>query len=434
MKTAAPIKLEGLPRSLTSASARDSVSSKVSGERFTDLIGSNEDAGVSPLRAYVFEVVEGPDRGKSVRSERGSIIIGSSSDADLVLSDGAVSRAHVKLVPFADGVEITDLESKNGTYVAGARLHHARVAPGTELVIGRSTVRIVPADNGPQLEPSALTKFGSLRGRSRAMRQLFAMLELAAKSDEPVLVEGERGTGKLKSAKAIHERSPRTSQVLTVLDGRALDGNAFQEITATRGSVVIREIDRLSPTAQIALLRLLEQPNLAARIIVTTTRDLRALASSGTFDRELVLKLSIMHVKVPPLRERASDLPLLIEDILAELGHPKLDMGPADLGRMQAYAWPDNVAELKTVIQRAVSFEGATVDERPREPTPKPSKDAVIGADLPYKQARGQMIEAFEREYVRGLLDRHEGNVSKAARAAGIDRVYLHRLLRKYGL
>src|SRR5262245_62083084 len=155
---------EGFPRNLTSASGRDSVSPHVSGERFTDLISpAQEGEGTATrLRTYKFEVVEGPDRGKSVRSERGSIVIGSASDADLVLTDGAVSRAHVKLVPFADGVEITDLESKNGTFVAGARLMHARVAPGTEFTIGRSIVHIIPEDDTPELEPSMLTNFGPL--------------------------------------------------------------------------------------------------------------------------------------------------------------------------------------------------------------------------------------------------------------------------------
>jgi DNA-binding NtrC family response regulator len=417
----------------------------MSGDRFTDLIAGGE-KGALELRAYRFEVVEGPDRGKSVKSERGSIVIGSSPDADLVLTDGAVSRAHAKLVPFGDGVEITDLESKNGTFVAGARLMHARVAPGTEFTVGRTVIRIIPEDDAPGLEPSELTQFGPLRGRSRAARQLFAMLEVASKTESPVLIEGERGTGKLRSARSVHEKSSRAASVLTVLDARTIEGTQFvHEITASKGTVVIREIDRLPGPAQLALLRVIEtvdaasrsrldQPGLSARMMATTSKDLRAMAAAGAFDRELLLKLSIVHVKVPPLRERASDLPILIEDILSELGHPKFDMGPADLGRMQAYAWPDNIAELKSVIQRAVSFEGASMSAEPREETPKPAKDAVVGADLPYKQARAQMIEAFEREYVRGLLDRHEGNVSKAARAAGIDRVYLHRLLRKYGL
>ena len=138
----------------------------------------------------------------------------------------------------------------------------------------------------------------------------------------------------------------------------------------------------------------------------------------------------MVRVRVPPLRERASDLPMLIEDILHELGRPGFELGPADLGRLQAYAWPDNVRELRAVIERAVSLE--SLQGTPTSGSAGASD--VVGGDLPYKQARSQMIEAFEREYVRGLLAKHDGNISKAARVAGIDRVYLHRLIKKYEL
>lgn len=431
----APTPIVGLPRKpLTAAGDQRTFAPKVSNERFTDVIAHGPEPQPARLRAYTFEVVEGPDRGRSVKSDRGSLVVGTSPDADLVLTDSAVSRSHVRLVPFADGVEVTDLGSKNGTFLAGTRLMQARVAPGSEFTIGRSTIRIVPEDADQLLEPSELTQFGPLRGRSRAMRQLFTVLELAAKSESPVLIEGERGVGKMRTARSIHERSTRAKLPIVVLDAGALDGERWtDELTLSPGTAVLRDVDRLSPSAQAALLRVLETKRLTARLVTTTQKNLRPLASGGLFDRDLLLRLAIVHVKVPPLRERASDLPLLIEDIIKDLGQPAFELGPADLGRMQAYAWPDNIAELKTVIQRAVSFEGASLAE-PREDSPKPAKDAVVGADLPYKEARAQMIEAFEREYVRGLLERHEGNVSKAARAAGIDRVYLHRLLRKYDL
>jgi DNA-binding NtrC family response regulator len=408
----------------------------LSHERYTDLILTDPESGTLRLRSYTFEVVEGPDRGKSVKSDRGSVVVGSAPDADLVLTDSAVSRAHVRLVPFADAVEITDLESKNGVYLAGTRLMHARVAPGTEFTIGRSRIRITPDDRDVALEPSERTSFGPLHGSSRAMRQLFAVLDLAAKSDAPVLIEGEHGVGKERTARSIHESSPRSQEQLTILDARTAHGeDCIRPFTETRGTVVITGIDRLDSATQIALLRMLETNRHAARLISTTHNDLRQAAAAGAFDRSLLLRIGIIRVRVPPLRERAADLPLLIADILAELGHRTFELGPSDLGRMQAYAWPDNVLELKSVIERAVSLSGANLTEpNGAEPPPLPSKDAVVGADLPYKQARAQMIEAFEREYVRALLDRHEGNVSKAARAAGIDRVYLHRLLRKYEL
>lgn len=405
-------------------------------ERYTDLIITDPESGTLRLRTYTFQVVEGPDRGKSVRADRGSVVVGSAPDADLVLADSAVSRAHVRLVPFGDGVEITDLDSKNGVFIAGARLMHARVAPGTEFTIGRSTIRISPDDRDATPEPSDRTQFGALRGSSRSMRQIFSLLELAAKSDATVLFEGESGVGKMRAARSLHQSSARSAEPLTVIDTSVVHGEDWaRPLSDAQGSILIGNIEALEKPAQLALLRTIEAGTMRGRVLSTTERDLRQAAAAGSFDRQLLLRIGVVRVRVPPLRERAADLPLLIADILNELGHPAFELGPADLGRMQAYAWPDNVAELRAVIERAVSLDGRSLTDAATPDAPQMSaKEAVVGADLPYKRARAQMIEAFEREYVRGLLDRHEGNVSKAARVAGIDRVYLHRLLRKYGL
>lgn len=407
------------------------------GGGLTDLIVSDARSGTVQFRAYRVRVVEGPDVGKELRLERGSAVVGTSSDADLTLTDAAVSRAHLKLVPFTDGIEVTDLDSKNGTTVAGVRIQKARVTPGSELKIGRTLLRLSPEDRELLLEPSIHTQFGPLRGQSRAMRQLFSLLELVSGRDVPLLVEGERGAGKARVARALHERGPRAAFRLQVLDARELpDGDFMPELPTNVGSILVKHVDALGPEAQRAMLRMLERGDVDARFMATTTKDLDRLAYEDKFDRALVLRLGVLRVRVPPLRERLADLPVLIDDILAELtpagGVGHFDLGPADLGRLQAYAWPDNVRELRSVLERAVSLESlGPIDAS--QPAPI-ARAEVVGTDLPYKQARSQMIEAFEREYVKGLLDRYENNVSKAARVAGIDRVYLHRLIRKYEL
>lgn len=405
-------------------------------ERFTDLIITDPESGALRFRSYTFQVVDGPDRGRSVTSDRGSVIVGSAPDADLALTDTAVSRAHVRLVPFGDGVEITDLDSKNGVYLAGTRLMHARVAPGTEFTIGRSTIRILPSDRDAAIEPSERTEFGGLHGKSRAMRQLFSVLELAAKGASPVLIEGENGVGKMRAARSIHQASSCAADPFTIIHARDATSQGWEEaLTAGPGTVCLNEVDLLPGAGQIDLLRALESGAVSKRLVSTTEKNLRQASSKGGFDKNLLLRIAVLHLRVPPLRERGSDLPLLIADVLAELGHPTFEIGPSDLGRMQAYAWPDNVAELRMVIERAVSLQSVSLsDQAPDDGAARSPKDAVVGADLPYKQARAQMIEAFEREYVRGLLEHHGGNISKAARAAGIDRVYLHRLLKKYEL
>lgn len=403
----------------------------------TELIVTNTKTGAVQFRAYRVQIVEGPDAGKEVRLDRGSLIIGSASDADLRLNDGAVSRAHVKLVPFPDGVDVTDLESKNGTFVSGMRIMQARLAPGAEIVVGRTTIRVSPEDRDIDIPLSNETRFALLRGRSRPMRQLFALLDLVATRETPILIEGESGVGKRRAAEAIHSKSDRASGALFVVEGtQTPDEDFLPELPTNVGSVLIRDVDALPPNAQRALCRTLESRFIDARFLASTKKDLEREAISGRFDRALLLRLGVVRIRVPPLRERASDIPVLIEDIIEELGRPSFELGPADLGRLQAYAWPDNVRELRSVIERAVSLESLRLGSTSGTSGVPPHRDAseVVGADLPYKQARGQMIEAFEREYVRGLLAHHDGNISKAARAAGIDRVYLHRLIRKYNL
>ena len=147
---------------------------------------------------------------------------------------------------------------------------------------------------------------------------------------------------------------------------------------------------------------------------------------------ELAKRLGAVRVRVPPLRERASDLPALIAMMLAELDHPELHIGPEELGAMQAHAWPGNLRELKTHLVKP--DRGRSVVRRPRSRFARRNTDAIVGAELPYKEAKARMIQGFERQYAQSLLERTGGNVSKAARLAGIDRVYLHRLIKKYGL
>lgn len=401
------------------------------GDGHTEHIVTDPHSGAPQFRAFRVLVVEGPDKGKETRLDRGSLVVGSAADADFPLADGAVSRAHARLVPYPDGVEVTDLESKNGTFAGGVRIVRARVAPGAEITVGRTTIRLSPEDRDMEIEPSPHTQFGHLHGRSRAMRQMFALLDLVAARDTPVLIEGETGAGKQRVARAIHDKSARSQGSLYVVDAPTVkDADFLPELPTNVGSVLIRHVELLHAAAQANLHRLLEDRSIDARFLATTKKDLEREAAAGRFDRALLLRLGVVRVRVPPLRERASDLPMLIEDILHELGRPGFELGPADLGRLQAYAWPDNVRELRAVIERAVSLE--SLQGAPASASAGASD--VVGGDLPYKQARSQMIEAFEREYVRGLLAKHDGNISKAARVAGIDRVYLHRLIKKYEL
>jgi DNA-binding NtrC family response regulator len=318
------------------------------------------------------------------------------------------------------------------------------------------------------LEPSTATAFGGLSGHSLAMRQVFALLERIAHTEAGVLISGETGTGKELCAEALHARSPRANRSLVVVDLAALAPSlieselfghvrgAFTGAVSDRagaferadgGTLFLDEVGELSRELQPRLLRALERGQVKrvganeyrtvnVRVVAATHRDLRALTREGRFREDLYHRLAVLAVRLPALRERPEDIPELAEHFLARLGRPEA-LGPQGLARLASYGWPGNVRELRNVIERAVSLAppGEEVPPEllslPSEP-PRPAPRDVSG--LPFKKAKNQLVESFEREYLGALLARCGHNISRAAREAGIDRVYLHRLLKRYAL
>lgn len=392
----------------------------------TDLIKAAEEEA-EENDALQLRVVDGPDYGLTLALNE-IVVVGSAPEADLVLNDPTVSRRHAELTPGPLGVEIRDLESKNGIYQSGVRIVHGHLTLGAEIVIGRTLLRI----DGPDVVsgPTRMESRSALHGNSSATRRLRAEIARAGRVRLPALIEGERGTGRVRVARAIHEASIHKGDSFVVLPASSIDhAGVGSRIGQLRGTVLLAEIDQLSDEGRKALVAELEEDRIAARLLVSTTSAERAF-SRDRVSEELGRRLSRVLVRVPPLRERASDLPSLVTVMLAELGHPHLRLGPEDLGQMQAHSWPENLRELKTFLIRLIERE-RTAD---RSPPPRKGTETIVGADLPYKEARARMIQAFEREYAQALLERTAGNVSRAARIAGIDRVYLHRLIKKYGI
>jgi len=169
------------------------------------------------------------------------------------------------------------------------------------------------------------------------------------------------------------------------------------------------------------------------RVVAATNRDLRAEVAKKTFREDLYYRLAVIRVSVPPLRERGTDIPLLIQHFVNNFG-PNLGVTPEDMARLVRHSWPGNVRELRNVIERAcllargtsINLEDALVSEA--------APSLGIRTDLPFKEAKGQLVEMFEREYIEDLMRRHKMNLSAAAREAQIDRKHLRELIRKYGL
>jgi DNA-binding NtrC family response regulator len=415
-------------------------------------------------------VIAGPDRGRAWPLLPGRHRVGKSRTCTLCLGDGAVSAQHLELEVGPGGVVVTDLDSTNGSWFAGARFTTLEVEGAATLTIGKSELRIEPVDAHAELEPSPAERFGGLLGRATIMRRLFTLLGRAGAADVSVLIEGETGTGKELAARALHEASPRRGGPFVVCDLATLSASlceselfghvrgAFTGAERDRigafeaahgGTIFLDEVGELPLELQPRLLRALESREIRrlgetsyrpvdARVVAATHRDLRSDARQGSFREDLYHRLSVVTARLPSLRERAEDIPLLVERFVTGLGGDAAAIAPATMSALAAYDWPGNVRELRNVIERAVAL-GLELSSALFGVTGAVTGDRVapvalaIDPSIPFHDAKSALVEAWERDYVTALLASSDGNVSLAARRAGMDRAYLHRLLKKHG-
>ena len=416
-------------------------------------------------------VVEGPDMGRAATIAGAPVIVGTDPACDLVLRDPRVSRRHMSVEPGPEGqFVVADLGSKNGTLYQGAAVQRLAAPAGSALRLGHTTLRIQPEPQALALEPSRSRRFGDLVGESLVMREVFAVLELAAASDVPVLLEGETGTGKEVAARSLHAASARARAPFVALDCGALPENLVESelfghvkgaftgaLQARRGAfarahggtLFLDELDSLPLALQPRLLRALEARTVRqvggddevavdVRVVAASQRELAAAVAAGSFRPDLYYRLGVLRVALPPLRARREDLPITARALLAARG---VDPGPIDgpgLVRLMAHDWPGNVRELRNALDRALALSpGARRFADLRLDVPGDSSQdepLAVRADLPYAEAKQRLLTAFERAYLRDLFARTDGNISAAARAAGVDRKHLRALLRKHGL
>jgi two-component system, NtrC family, response regulator GlrR len=418
------------------------------------------------IRRFRIAVTSGPDAGAEWREPHERCAIGSHPSNDLVVDDPTVSRFHCELVIAGDRLRVRDLGSRNGTVAGGITIADGWIHTGTALVLGHTELRVELDDGRAEVAASDATRFGSVVGASDVMREVFSQLEKVAASDVTVLIEGETGTGKEGVAQSIHDASPRANGPCVVVDCGAIPANlleselfgheagaftgaadrrigAFED--ASGGTLVLDEIGELPLELQPKLLRALEAREIRRvggrapiqcdlRIVAATNRDLRSEVNRGTFRADLYFRLAVVKIELPALRERAADIPLLVEHLLRDIGAPAEAIAdltqPAFVAELAAAPWPGNVRELRNHLEQCVVFGERRSPGAPATPHPASSVDASV----PYEVARRQAIDAFERDYVTALLDRAGGNVARAARDAGVNRAYLHRLLRRHGL
>src|SRR5262249_52812719 len=235
--------------------------------------------------------------------------------------------------------------------------------------------------------------------------------------------------------------------------GAAADKQGLIE-AANHGTLFLDEIGELALDLQPQLLRVLDRRQVRRvgetqsvdvdiRVIAATHRALGAMVRAGQFREDLYYRLAVVATQVPPLRDRKADIPSLATWFAERMGRGSFAQSPALLDQLQRHDWPGNVRELRNVVERALSLGGSALaglgggGSKPAasegEAQPKRQSNENV-LDLPFKEAKAQLVEAFERDYLTALLERHHGNISRAAAEAGIDRNYIHRLVKKYGL
>ncbi|HUJ61784.1 MAG TPA: sigma 54-interacting transcriptional regulator [Kofleriaceae bacterium] len=423
-----------------------------------------------PVRAAQLRVVDGPDRGLEVDLPAVGVVLGTDKACDVVLADPFVSRRHCSIAPHPQGFAIADLGSRNGTVIDGVAVGKVVAPAGVALRIGKTLVQLMPADEVVDIPPSPSERFGGLYGASIAMRQVFAILERAAKSSAPVLFLGESGTGKELMARAVHDHSPRKDGPFVVFDCGAstetlIESDLFGHLrgaftgaasdrvgafaAAHGGTLFLDEIGDLPVGLQPKLLRMLEAGEVVplggrkpeqydVRVVAATHRDVFGEVARGGFRGDLYYRLAVVEVHVPPLRQRTGDLAKLVAMFLERAGAAKLEVGGAALERLERYHWPGNVRELRNVITRAVALAGPDDDFQSLpfvlRPTAPPEAAPAFRADRPFHDAKDALVARFEREYLTDLVARAQGNLSQAARLAGLERKFLYKLLERAGL
>jgi transcriptional regulator with PAS, ATPase and Fis domain len=423
-------------------------------------------------------VVDGPSRGVRVTVPGAVARIGSGDGNLLKLDDRAVSRVHCELEVRADGITLRDAGSTNGTWVGDVRVREADVQPGTRVRAGTSVVQIEAGDQPAFVALSDKTELGDLVGGSVEMRTVYAVLERVAPTDATLLVQGETGTGKDVVARAVHAISPRASGPFVPVDCGSIPETlieselfghvrgaftgavnnrkgAFEE--AHGGTIFLDEIGEMPLAMQAKLLRAIESRSVRrvgasaatpvdVRIVAATNRSLARMVNEGTFREDLYYRLAVVEVTLPPLRARRDDIPVLAQRFYARFSGKDAPLPPELVEVLKARPWPGNVRELRNSIERAValgqirastasSHAGGALPAPPALPSVLPSGvETIVPLHLPLKEARDAWTETFESVYVRAMLKKTGGNLTRAAELAGVSRRFMQRLMARLGM
>jgi DNA-binding NtrC family response regulator len=348
------------------------------------------------------------------------------------------------------------------------------------ILIGRAAqqVRLVRDNAHLRDQLKKQYSFENIIGTSEGIQKIFSMISRVAPTDANVMISGESGTGKELIARAIHANSRRSSRPFIAINCAALPDHLLESELfghekgsftgadvqrrglleqAAGGTFFLDEISEMSMDLQAKLLRVLQERKIRrvggdaevaidVRWVSATNRDPDQAVRDGVLRQDLLYRLNVVPLRLPPLRDRREDIPPLAQHFLKrysqEYERGSLRFSPEALRALTEYAFPGNVRELQNVVERIVSMceagQEITPADIPDELSVRHSSNGrpalQFNADLPFHDAKSDAISVFEKEYLRDLLAKHGGNISQAARTAGIDRKTIHRMLVKYQL
>jgi DNA-binding NtrC family response regulator len=433
----------------------------------TRVMGDAQAAAARVTSAEIV-VIDGPDGGKRFTLSTEGAKLGTAPGSQMRLNDSTVSRIHCELSLVPGGVRLVDSGSTNGTFLDGHRVRDVDLHAGATVRVGATVLRVSLGEDSITIPLSQRDSFGGVIGRSVEMRHVYALMDRSAATNATVLLRGETGTGKELVARAIHDASKRARAPFIAVDCGAIAPNvieselfghvrgAFSGAVSDRrglfeeadgGTLFLDEIGELPIALQAKLLRALEMlevrpvggntvRKLDVRIFAATNRPLSQAVNEGAFREDLYYRLAVVEIQLPPLRTRREDIPLLAQHFYSRFTEDSSPIPPDLLSALMTRSWPGNVRELRNVVERQVTLgwgAGGVPPAGNRRLLPS-GIEAFVPVAVPLKQAREAWIEEFEGVYVRALLRKTSGNVTRAAETAGVSRRFLQRTMARLGI
>ena len=398
----------------------------------------------------------------------------------LSLHDPSVSRDHAVMTWNGDAWRVTDVGSKNGTFVNGVAVQRKLIVPGDTVAFGSVKLKLEDMSLDDSLEcdetrimtraPTTTVPHGpgaqALVGRSEALRSAMHLAARAAKSNATVLLFGESGTGKELFARLVWEESARADKKFVPVHSGAIEPNLlastlfghekgaftgadkmkkglFEE--ADGGTIFLDEIGEISADTQVKLLRVLQEGEFMrvggtepiktdVRVICATNRDLAAAVKAGTFREDLYYRLNVIQIYLPPLRERVGDIADLVGHYVKTLGGPEKSVSAEAMAALCRYGWPGNVRELRNVVERMVvlgAHDLLDMGDLPPEVAVGADPAATGSAGDAHPAGANASLAEVERRHIAATLESCGGNKKLAAERLGISRSSLYEKLRE---